>query len=87
MMFRVVVVVVVVGGGVVTSFTFSRKLMIGLESSSSESTGRVEDEVFDLFRLHEGSGTGRSVTLEDVGASFSKSELRSLFLTDTELGF
>ena len=70
----------------VTSFTFSRKLMIGLESSGSESTGRV-DEVFDLSRLHEGSGTGRSVTLEDVGASFSKSELRSLFLTDTELGF
>ena len=67
------------------SFMFSRKLTIGLESSESESSGRVDDEVSDLFRLHGGSGAGRSLTLEDIGVSFFKSALRSLFLTDAEL--
>ena len=83
-----VLVVVGVGvGGVVVSFTFSRKLTIGLESSGSESRGRVEDEVSDLFRRDGGSGAARSFTLEDFGVSFFRSELRSLFFKDAELGF
>ena len=80
--------VLVVGvGGVVVSFTFSRKLTIGLESSGSESRGRVDEVVSDLFRGHGGSVVGRSFTLEDFGGSFFKSELRSLFFKDAEFGF
>ena len=84
----VVLVVVGVGvGGLVVSFTFSRKLTIGLESSGSESRGRVDDVVSDLFRGHGGSVVGRSFILEDFGGSFFMSELRSLFFKDAELGF